>query len=163
MNESVFFFNCYRNVRNYHKLYRLLSMMSYFGLREWKFSNNNIDQLATLLKSQQQKQQSQHQHIGPIEFAQRPNGISKSFALGNGAQNGTKTIANHTIHNKFTPTSKPCLEFDMRTIDWDEYFCHYFPGIKKYFLKEPTPDTKKSVKHNFKWVFFFLHFTLWCC
>lgn len=68
-------------------------MMSYFGLREWHFSNKNIDQL-----------------IKAIKFSKR------SVAL----------------QSKETNT----LEFDMKAIDWNEYFVHYFPGITRYFFKE---------------------------
>lgn len=109
-------------------------MMSYFGLREWKFSNKNIDELATLLKTQSKHQT--HQHSG--------------LEQQNGVNNNVQIIANHTIHQKLNSKPKSSLEFDMRTIDWDEYFCHYWPGIKKYFFKESTPNEKKCIKPDFK-------------
>lgn len=37
------------------------------------------------------------------------------------------------------------LEFDMRKIDWHEYFYNLLPGIKQYFLKEDMSNTSKAV------------------
>lgn len=91
-------------------------MMSYFGLREWQFSNNNIDQLANLLRSQRN--------------------LKRSSKLN--SNNGIITDAKHR---------EPYLEFDMRTIDWNEYFFHYLPGIKKYFFKEQSADINKCINH----------------
>lgn len=75
-------------------------MMSYFGLRDWKFENSNIINLSTVL------------------------------------QQGHKNS----------------LEFDMGTIDWNEYFLFYLPGIKKYFFKESYSQIKESRKHYQRWV-----------
>lgn len=115
-------------------------MMSYFGLREWKFSNKNIDQLATLLKTQSKPQTYQHNSLESAFSLQQQNGVHANV----------KSIKNHTIHNKLNSKPKSSLEFDMRTIDWDEYFCHYWPGIKKYFFKESIPDKEKCTKPDFK-------------
>lgn len=113
-------------------------MMSFFGLREWKFCNKNIDQLATLLKSQPSRKLQTHNESTDtlIRWQNGINSIPK-----NGMING-----NCTNINKFNRNEPNFLEFDMRTIDWDEYFFHYLPGIKKYFFKEPVCD-KKAIKH----------------
>lgn len=44
------------------------------------------------------------------------------------------------------------LQFDMRTIDWNEYFSTYMYGIKKYFFKENLTDVRKlaTERNNFK-------------
>lgn len=94
-------------------------MMSYFGLREWHFRNENIDQLDKLLKSQ-------NNHLSMNESKNQSDGITQS---------GGKTVD---------------LEFDMRTIDWNKYFYHYLPGIKKYFFKERL--TNKCSKHYNRYV-----------
>lgn len=70
-------------------------MMSYFGLREWTFYNQNINSLSKCL-----------------------------------------------IQNK-----QPNLQFDMKTIDWNEYFLYYLPGIKKYFFKENSSNVKENKRH----------------
>lgn len=38
------------------------------------------------------------------------------------------------------------LEFDMRKIDWGEYFYNVLPGIKQHFLKEDMSNVSKAVK-----------------
>lgn len=35
------------------------------------------------------------------------------------------------------------LEFDMRAIDWNEYFVYYLPGISKYFYKQNMHQTRQ--------------------
>lgn len=75
-------------------------MMSYFGLRDWKFDNTNI------------------------------NSLSNSLIYNN--------------ENK--------LQFDMATIDWNEYFLHYLPGIKKYFFKESYENIDSCKKHYQRYV-----------
>lgn len=119
--------------------------MSFFGLREWKYCNKNIDKLATLLKSQ--KQQTIHQN-DLTELKHRQNGFSHTHSM----QNNGITHKNCTIDKEWNQNSKTCLEFDMRTIDWDEYFFHYLPGIKKYFFKESVIDNRKSIKHYGRYV-----------
>lgn len=101
-------------------------MMSYFGLREWHFRNENIDQLAELLKSQKN-------HLSMDEFKTPSNRCDD--ATKPNVQSDGKTVD---------------LEFDMRTIDWNEYFYHYLPGIKKYFFKERL--TNKCSKHYKRYV-----------
>lgn len=39
------------------------------------------------------------------------------------------------------------LEFDMKTIDWEEYFVNYLPGIKKYVFKENSTNNEKCLRH----------------
>ena len=40
--------------------------------------------------------------------------------------------------------------FDMKTIDWNEYFRNYIPGIKRYFFKEDCNDVKR-LKSSYEW------------
>lgn len=108
-------------------------MMSYFGLREWKFCNKNIDELANLLKSHSKN------HV------QMRSQTTDSYRWQNGAAlinsneiESIEGVGKHSMHHR-------SLEFDMRTINWKEYFFHYLPGIKKYFFKEPVNE--KCVKH----------------
>lgn len=54
------------------------------------------------------------------------------------------------------------LEFDMQTIDWDEYFFHYLPGIKKYFFKEKPSDNATSLKHYTRYVSYCLYYIYIC-
>lgn len=138
--------NFCRNAKNYQKLRRLLSMMSYFGLREWKFSNKNIDQLATLLKSQPKT----NLHKESTVKMQRQNGFTgmNSMLQNSACKDASRNNTNHTVYNK--SDVKASLEFDIRTIDWDEYFRHYFPGIKRYFFKDPMPEKEKCIKNDFK-------------
>lgn len=89
-------------------------MLSYFGLREWKFQNSNIKRLSMLLKS---KQRSLEQD------------------------------ANEIINENGSFRRSPVLEFDMQTINWNEYFFNYLPGIKKYFLKEKLTENGKCKKN----------------
>lgn len=138
--DSIFFL-LHRNADNYQKLNRVLYMMSFFGLREWKFCNKNIDQLATLLKSQH-KQIQEKKANGSNELIRSQNGITSHHSIQkncipNGHRNAFDIKRDNQLHN--------ALEFDMRTIDWNEYFFHYLPGIKKYFFKETV--TKKCVAH----------------
>lgn len=39
------------------------------------------------------------------------------------------------------------LEFDLKTIDWNEYFLNYMPGIKKYFFKENYSNIERCKRH----------------
>uniref|UniRef100_A0A182QRY8 Fatty acyl-CoA reductase n=1 Tax=Anopheles farauti TaxID=69004 RepID=A0A182QRY8_9DIPT len=48
-------------------------------------------------------------------------------------------IANDNVvrlRTMLTPSEATMLEFDMSTVDWDEYFQAYIPGIRRYFLAE---------------------------
>lgn len=100
----------HRYAKGYQKLCRVISMMSYFGLREWQYQNSNIDQLSTILRNQY--------------------------------RNGYNDKDPHKTHLKH-----PDLEFDMRTINWNDYFYHYLPGIKKYFFKEKLTGNERCKKH----------------
>ena len=72
--------------------------MSFFGLREWKIENTNIQKLS-----------------------------SKINAMKN------------TSH----------MQFDMKTIKWEDYFKNYIPGIKKYHFKEiSNKSTKSGANYN---------------
>lgn len=124
-------------------------MMSFFGLREWQFCNKNIDQLATLLKSQQ-KYHTQKQN-GFTGLIQSQNDISQNSSVQRSfIENDTYLTADKSIYK-----SHNFLEFDMRTIDWDDYFSHYLPGIKRYFFKESIPDNKICIKHYRRYTFFY--------
>lgn len=118
-------------------------MMSFFGLREWKFCNKNIDQLATLLKSQR-KYHAQKQN-GFTNLIRSQNGISQNSPL---QRNDSYRTADKSIYKAHSS-----LEFDMRTIDWDDYFSHYLPGIKKYVFKESIPANKTCIKHYRRYIF----------
>lgn len=119
-------------------------MMSFFGLREWKFCNKNIDQLATLLKSQRKNREQKANDLNDWQ-----NGYMQSNSITNSCNENGRL---HESDKKKLHRSHDFLEFDMRTIDWNEYFFHYLPGIKKYFFKETV--TKKCVAHYRKYVGF---------
>ncbi|GAB0091731.1 Fatty acyl-CoA reductase [Sergentomyia squamirostris] len=86
-----------RFIRAYQKIDAILEMMSYFGLRDWKFSNGNIRQLNSLISGQTRQMYS--------------------------------------------------LDFEMEKINWDDYFHHYIPGIKKNLFKENCQNLKKTQVH----------------
>lgn len=118
-------FNSY--AKGYQKLCRVISMMSYFGLREWQYQNSNIDQLSTILRNQ---------------YRNGYNGENVVLI----DKLGHNTIKDNMSIQKVNK-KHPDLEFDMRTINWNEYFHHYMPGIKKYFLKEKLTENEKCKKH----------------
>lgn len=118
-------------------------MMSYFGLREWKFCNKNIDELANLLKSHS-KNHVQNRNIMTDPYRWQQNDTASINSNGIEAIKNVGTNASHDSNGKFSMHHRS-LEFDMRTINWKEYFFHYLPGIKKYFFKEPVNE--KCVKH----------------
>lgn len=125
-----------RYTEHYSKLYDVLSMMSYFGLREWKFCNENINELANLLKSQSKK--NVHTRNITTDAYRWQNGIPSIKPTASGHGNSQDSSENVLYQHR-------SLEFDMRTIDWKEYFFHYMPGIKKYFFKEPVNE--KCIRH----------------
>lgn len=152
----VFFLFCFvflpheSYAKGYEKLGRVIHMMSYFGLREWKFQNQNIDQLATLLKLHQQMPAKKLANVSNSLACEK---ISRDeFAINdkNGLQIDSR---DHRKDNRNKKNGRsqlkthPYLEFDMRTINWNEYFHHYLPGIKKYFFKERLTDNAKCIKH----------------
>lgn len=96
-------------------------MMSYFGLREWQYQNTNIDELSTILRNQHQNGYNNDNLKMVEKFGQNEHDTNMQ-----------------RMHKK-----SPNLEFDMRTINWNEYFYHYLPGIKKYFFKENTTGNEK--------------------
>jgi fatty acyl-CoA reductase len=81
--------------RAYQKTEKILIIMSFFGLREWKVGNKNVQ--AMLEKS--------------------------------------KTFRNH-------------LDFDMRNVNWSEYFRTFIPGIKKYFFKENANSARLAAQYQ---------------
>lgn len=83
--------------RAYERTEKILIIMSFFGLREWKVCNGNV--LAMLEK--------------------------------------TKTFRNR-------------LDFDMRNVDWREYFKTFIPGIKRYFFKENTCNSDR-ITAQYQW------------
>lgn len=118
-------------------------MMSYFGLREWKFCNKNIDELANLLKSHA-KNHVQKRNLTTDSYRWQ-NDTTASIHSSNGIETIENVETNLHDSNGNISMHYRSLEFDMRTINWKEYFFHYLPGIKKYFFKEPV--TEKCVKH----------------
>lgn len=141
--------------KGYEKLGRVIAMMSYFGLREWNFHNQNIDQLATLLRLQQYHQRNSNKCTNSnVSFACEKINQSE-LAINN--RNGFQIDSRHVYgKNSDCLNLQPhtYLEFDMRTIDWDEYFFHYLPGIKKYFFKERLTDNAKCIKHYRRYVLY---------
>ena len=90
--------------RAYKKTEKVLIMMSFFGLREWNFGNQNVQRM-----------------------------VEK-----------TRNFKNR-------------LDFDLRNVDWKEYFRAYIPGIKRYYFKE-NPNNVKRLAAQYQWweLFFFI-------
>jgi len=84
----------------YRKTEKILIIMSFFGLQEWKFHNQNIRQLVEK---------------------------TKDFKMQRGS-----------------------LEFDMRNINWTEYFRSYIPGIKRYYFKEDCSNVEQ-LERSYQW------------
>lgn len=40
---------------------------------------------------------------------------------------------------------KKFLEFDMTSVDWQDYFKNYAGGLKQYFCKEDVRNAEKSM------------------
>ncbi|XP_050080523.1 fatty acyl-CoA reductase wat-like [Anopheles maculipalpis] len=62
-------------------------------------------------------------------------------------------IANENVvrlRTLLTPTEASMLEFDLSTVDWDEYFQSYIPGIRRYFLAEPGLKERTADKSRTK-------------
>lgn len=57
------------------------------------------------------------------------------------------------------------LPFDMATINWEEYFLSYLPGIKKYFFKESYSNLEHSRKHyeRLRILHVLVKTTFWTC
>lgn len=135
----LFFFHSEHSyTKGYQKLCRVISMMSYFGLREWQFQNTNIDRLATLMKSSTNCNNNNNNDISYT------NNNNNSL---NAMNNNQNTTVNTSSNQNKQYAGKTDLEFDMNTIDWDAYFFNYLPGIKKYFFKEHLTDNGKCVAH----------------
>lgn len=77
----------------YNKSEKILMIMSFFGMREWNFQNENI-----------------------------------------------RRLTNETKKFKFNHDN---MDFDIKNIDWSEYFANYIPGIKRYFFKENCENVEK--------------------
>lgn len=57
------------------------------------------------------------------------------------------------------------LPFDMATINWEEYFLYYLPGIKKYFFKESYTNLEHSRKRyeRLRILHVLVKTTFWTC
>uniref|UniRef100_A0AAG5DLI7 Fatty acyl-CoA reductase C-terminal domain-containing protein n=1 Tax=Anopheles atroparvus TaxID=41427 RepID=A0AAG5DLI7_ANOAO len=44
------------------------------------------------------------------------------------------------LRTLLSPAEARLLEFDLATVDWNEYFRAYIPGIRRYVLGEPKPS-----------------------
>lgn len=73
-----------------------------------------------------------------------------------------KRLANITKKLEFRQCQ---MDFDIRNIDWNEYFKNYIPGIKKYYFKESCENVEKlrtsyqrlKKLHNFiKYLLYFI-------
>ncbi|XP_049289203.1 fatty acyl-CoA reductase wat-like [Anopheles funestus] len=63
-------------------------------------------------------------------------------------------IANENVvrlRTLLTPTEVSMLEFDLSTVNWDEYFQSYIPGIRRYFLAEPHLKDRPSGVKSVSW------------
>lgn len=49
-------------------------------------------------------------------------------------------LIDETKHFKF---DRGHLDFDLKTIDWSEFFKNYIPGIKKYYFRENCENVEK--------------------
>jgi hypothetical protein len=49
------------------------------------------------------------------------------------------------------------LEFDLRNIDWNEYFTNYIPGFRAYYYKEDVKKAKETAKKYKRWDLIFLN------
>lgn len=58
-----------------------------------------------------------------------------------------QSLVEKTKHFEFQRGS---MDFDMRNINWSEYFRNYIPGIKRYFLKEDCADVG-ALKSSYQW------------
>lgn len=84
--------------RAYKKTEKVLMMMSFFGLREWNFGNQNVQRM-----------------------------VEK-----------TRNFKNR-------------LDFDVRNVDWREYFRAYIPGIKRYYFNE-NPNNVRRLAAQYQWL-----------
>lgn len=56
------------------------------------------------------------------------------------------------------------LKFDLKSIDWNEYFRHYIPGMKRFYFKENCENVKKlensyqSMKHVHNLIKYLIYF-----
>uniref|UniRef100_A0A336LUX5 Fatty acyl-CoA reductase n=1 Tax=Culicoides sonorensis TaxID=179676 RepID=A0A336LUX5_CULSO len=51
------------------------------------------------------------------------------------------------LHRKLPNHERNILEFDLRTVNWTDYFYNYVPGIKKYYYKEDMTKVIKWRQH----------------
>lgn len=133
-------------------MYRTLRLdfdsISQISLQDWTFSNENIEQLAAVLKWTHKQQLRKTNESANINQAQ--NATSDGILKVKNDAGNSEFVENHPPYKSDDTFS---LEFDMRTIDWEEYYCHYLPGMKRYCLKEPFVIPEKCNKHNFQYVF----------
>ncbi|KAK9504080.1 hypothetical protein O3M35_010503 [Rhynocoris fuscipes] len=83
-----------RALKAVDKVSKFMKVLSYFSMKSWKFSNNNLRALWIGLNS----------------------------------------------------TDKELFQFDMKTIDWSEYFKKAIPGIRLYIFKEAEDTIPDAIK-----------------
>lgn len=93
-----------------------MTTMAFFDQRDWKFSSKNVDDLANLLRSPSKE------HCNDSDL--KNDSISKNNV-------NSKEVRHRSIAKDKTK-STPYLEFELRKVDWDEYFLNYVPGILQY-------------------------------
>lgn len=126
-------------------------------MHEWKACNNFTKELDNLIKSKVKKNIQRRKITTDSHHGQA--GIIFNNTEGN---DYTKNDEPKSDSNGKSLPQQRSLQFDLRTIDWNEYFDHYLPGIKKYIFKEALDG--KNVQHIhrycgfllFSWVY--LHF-----
>ena len=47
---------------------------------------------------------------------------------------------------------KSQLDFDLRNVDWNDFYLNFLPGIKKYFFKENMNEANKIARSYQRWV-----------
>ncbi|XP_035788289.1 fatty acyl-CoA reductase wat-like isoform X2 [Anopheles albimanus] len=49
------------------------------------------------------------------------------------------------LRSLLSPAEASVLEFDLATVDWDEYFRHYIPGLQRYVVGGKPGDKSKAM------------------
>ncbi|XP_050090599.1 fatty acyl-CoA reductase wat-like [Anopheles aquasalis] len=49
------------------------------------------------------------------------------------------------LRSLLSPDEASVLEFDLATVDWDEYFRHYIPGLQRYVVGGKAGDKSKTM------------------
>lgn len=58
---------------------------------------------------------------------------------------GNENVRRLIEESKKFEFSNENMDFDLKNINWEEYFRNYIPGIKRHFFKENCKDAKKLV------------------